>query len=195
MILTAAQLLVLKNAILGDGTLSQIDHTSNAGYVQLADAMNVVDSAFFVYKSDVKVQDIYDQITWANLTPADAPTDTVTPANDTAITLARWHNRSLACQGKQFNLQIILQGQNLIDARKANVRAGLQDALTNIPSGASGAPISAGWVAVRDNVLTRKATRAEKLFVSGGNGATAATAATMAVEGLVTPDDISKAFT
>src|SRR6185369_578519 len=99
--LTSVQLAALKADVLADATLSLIDHTSNSGYQQIAAAYNLFPQTdFFVYRSAVSVQDIYDQIVWANLTPTDDADGTVL-----------WQNRALVCQGKQFNLQIILQGQ------------------------------------------------------------------------------------
>lgn len=184
--LAPAQLATLKADILADGVLNQITRNAD-GFAQIADAYNVAAAGpFFVYRTNVPVQDIYDQIVWANLTPTDAPDGTQT-----------WANRSLACQGKQFNVQIILQGQNIINAAKVNVRAGLQDALTNVPSGVAGAIVSAGWNPVRDNALARTATRLEKLFAStagGKTGATAALAATMGAEGLVSGANVEAAF-
>lgn len=195
--LTTIQTATLKADILADPTLSQIDHTSNAGYEQIAAAYNLFPGTdFFIYRSSVPVQDIYDQIVWANLTPNDPPTD-ATPTNDSAVTLQRWNNRSLMCQAKQFNLQIMLQGQTSINANKANVRAGLQDALTNVPSGAGGATASVGWVPIRDTLLARKATRGEKLFAvtsAGHLGGTAAAAAALGAEGAMSPGNISEAF-
>jgi hypothetical protein len=136
---------------------------------------------FFVYRSNVLVKEINDQIQWAKLTPNDAP-------DTTQI----WLNRAMQCQGKQFNLQILLQGLPTVDASKANFRAGLQDALTNVPSGVAGALVSAGWVGVRDNALARKATRVEKILATG-DGSTAALAATLGAEGLLTYHDVDAA--
>lgn len=188
MILTAAQQQTLKTDISANGDTNALKNASN-GDVQIAALYNALAVAdFFVYRSNVPVQDIYDQITWANLTPVDpVPTDT-------ALNAAIWQARSLACQGKQFNVQIILQGQNTINAAKINVRAGLQDALTNVPSGAGGALISGGWVGVRDNALARKALRIEKLFATVGgafDGTTAAKSGTLVFEGTVSAQQIS----
>lgn len=138
---------------------------------------------FFVYRTNVPVQELFNAIDWAKLTPADAPDGTQT-----------WANRSLACQGKQFNLQTLVVGQSQIDATKGNIRAALQDALTNVPSGASGATQSAGWVPVRDMVLARKGNRLEKLLATTTaqqDGSTAAKAATMQVEGSLSAQNVS----
>lgn len=184
--LAPAQLATLKADILADGVLNQITRNAD-GFAQIAAAYNAVAAGpFQVFRTNVPVQDIYDQISWAKLTPTDVPDGT-----------QAWANRSLACQGKQFNTQIILQGQTVINAAKANVRAGLQDALTNVPSGVAGAAVSAGWNQIRDNALARSATRLEKLFANtagGQNGTTAALAATMAVEGSVSPANIEQAL-
>lgn len=182
MALTSAQLTTLKAFINGDANINTQPLNTN-GAIVIAAYMNTLTSPnFFVYRTNIPVQEIYDQITWANLTPVDAPDLT-----------QQWANRSLACQGKQFNLQIILQGQGSINAAKSNVRAGLQDALTNVPSGATGSLLSAGWVSVRDNALARLATRGEKLFATGGNGSTAALAGTMVIEGNLSVDDVEAA--
>jgi hypothetical protein len=114
--------------------------------------------AFHVLRTDVLASEIFDQITWANYTPADA-------ADSTVI----WSNRSLACQGKQFNLQIMLQGQPVFNATKILLRAGLNDATTNLPSGAGGISRSGGWAAILV-ILRRQANVFEKLFAIQTSG-------------------------
>lgn len=190
MVLTSAQLATLKTTVQNDGVLNALRTTPGGadGNQAIADALNVVDNTFFVYRTSIPVQEIFDQITWANLTPTDAPATTFDAAG------MAWQNRALACQAKQFNVQLLLQGQLTINGAKSNVRAGLQDALTNVPSGVSGTTVSGGWVPVRDNALARKATRAEKLFATGGNGTTAALAATMQAEGSLTGANVESAF-
>lgn len=184
--LTPAQKTALKNFIAADNTLNAFANDESGAFA-IAALMDVAASPdFFVYRPNVPVHDIYDQVQWSKLTPADAvPTDT-------ALNAAVWQARSLACQGKQFNLQTMVMGQQTINASKSNVRAGLQDALTNVPSAASGVTQAAGWVGVRDNALARKATRTEKLFAdtAGGNGAAAATAAVLVIEGKLSIADI-----
>lgn len=182
--MTTAQLATLKAAITGDNAINTTPQGSDGAFAIAVYLNTIITSpaTFFVYRSNVPVQEIYNQITWASLTPTDSPDATV-----------QWQNRAIACQGKQFNLQIILQGQDTIDASRAAVRAGLQDALTNVPAGAAGALISAGWTGVRDNALARAATRFEKIFATGGNGTTAALAATMGLEGPVAYQDVQTA--
>ena len=122
--------------------------------------------AFQVWNENASVSDVSDSIIWANMTPS-APLS----ADSTGI----YRDRALACQGKQFNLQTILQGRTTIDATKSNLRGGLQDALTAIPSKVDGSNQNAGWVAVQ-LALQRTATVFEKLFATGvGSTASPAT--------------------
>lgn len=177
MALTQAQRAILKADIDQDPVLSVLPN-SNANGDVIAAAYNTV-GTFVVWQTAVKVKDVQDGIVWQNLTPADVPDGTLL-----------WNNRSLACQGKQFNVQTILVGRDYIDATKANVRAGLQDALTNVPSGVSGALLSGGWANVK-TALQRVVTRAEKLFATGTG--TAASPGLVTFEGKITQDDVTMA--
>lgn len=153
----------------------------------VAACLNASVPTFFVYRTDIPVAEVFDAIIWANFTPSDAvPTDT-------SLNNDIYQSRQIACQTKQMNLQTMLMGQDVLNGAKANVRAGLQDALTGIPSGAAGATRAAGWTTVRDTVLARAATRAERLYATGGNGASASTAATLTFEGTITAQDIQAA--
>lgn len=111
--------------------------------------------AYTVWKTSVATGDLFDAIQWANLTPSPAPDGT-----------AAWTNRSLACQGKQFNLQTILTGRGTINPSKVRIRNGLQDSLTDVPSGNNGALRTAGWDQVL-LLLYRTANRCEALFATG----------------------------
>jgi len=133
--------------------------------------------AFYAYRRDISSQELFDKIDFAKMTPADAPDGTQT-----------WANRSLCCQGKQFNLQLILD-RAIIDATKTQTRATLQDALTSIPSGAGGATVSA-WVPVRDSLYTA-ITYGEKLFATGTG--TTGSPATRVVYGNITAQDVDSA--
>lgn len=163
--LTQEQLDTLKAAIIANPTMAaaRTAHDTQA----ITDLLNA-SSTLDVWRTSVSTQVLFDQITWANLTPAEAPNGTLD-----------WQCRSLACQGKQFNLQLIFASRDIIDASKSNVRAGLQDALTNVPSGQSGALVSAGWVGVR-TAMIRKATVLESIFANTQN-----TPASLVVEGAI----------
>lgn len=174
--LTSAQLVIIKAAIAADPVLNALPNTPDDAFT-IAAAMNATASPdYFVWQTSTSTQVIFDSIIWANLTPSDAPDSTVD-----------WHNRSLACQGKQFNLQTILTGRDSINSSKANIRAGLQDALTSLPSGTAGASRQAGWTAVQ-TAMQRKATRAEKLLATGTG--TTASPATLGYEGQLSYQNI-----
>lgn len=179
--MTNQQLAVVGQAIDGDPALSSKPSNSDGDF-EIAAILNLSASpAFHVWRTSVPTQEIFDKITWANFTPNPAPDGTV-----------QWSNRALACQGKQFNLQTMLMGQVSINASRATMRAGLQDAMTDIPSGANGNSRQAGWAAVQQ-VLVRGVSRVEALLadVSAGNGGTTGTAATLIFEGGVTAQDVN----
>ena len=172
--LTAAQRTTLKNAILAE-TNPTLVAARNAGNIgAIADFYNA-DSTNYVWKSGVDVSDIFSMITWASMTPVDTPDGT-----------QAWANRSLACQGKQFNLQTMLAGRETLPSGKVNIRAGLQDALTNIPAGPGGSTIAANWVGVRD-FMKRLATRCEVLFAPGG---TQSAPGDLVFEGYITVEEV-----
>lgn len=168
MLLTSAQLATLKAAIIADPKLSAARsiHTG-VGTQMITDYLNTP-GALDVWRTSVSTSVLFDSVIWANLTPNEAPDGS-----------QAWQCRSLACQGKQFNLQLIFGSRDTIDPSKANVRAGLQDALTNIPSGTAGALVSAGWTGVR-NAMQRKATNLEAIFAS-----TQSSPASLVVEGQI----------
>lgn len=164
MALSSSQLQALKNDIASNanqinGTaINAMPSNDDANFAIAAWYSGIASPDFFVFRSNVTTSEIFDQVTWANYTPADSPDTTV-----------QWSNRSLACQGKQFNLQILLQGQPSVNAGKINLRAGLNDATTNLPSGASGASRSGGWAGIL-TILRRQAKNIERLFAVQTSG-------------------------
>lgn len=149
---------------------------------------------FFVFRSNIPANEISDQVTWANYTPQDA---IASDGSNAAV----WHARSLACQGKQFNLQLLLPSGQLFNAGRINLRAGLNDATTALPSGANGASRSGGWTGILA-ILRRQALRVEKLFavqtsgvgVTGGDPLGGTTnPALLVVENAVTANEIDAA--
>lgn len=133
-----------------------------------------------MWKTACSVDGISDAIIWANMTPVDAPDSTTV-----------WTNRSLACQGKQFNLQTLISGKTNINASRQNVRQCLQDSLTNLPAGASGTLIGAGWPQVR-TAMMRTASLIEKIYATGTG--TAASPAIPSYEGIIIPNQVMTAF-
>lgn len=181
--LTSAQRATLKTAI-------QADAQFNAA-VAIADwpAIGLVLNADFapawtVWRPFTDVEAIYNAITWANLTPTDTP-------DGSAIALQREYR----CQGKQLNLQILLQGRFTLATGRVNVRNGLSDALQNVPAGVSGAFLDAGWIGAGKvkTAIYRNAWYGEKIF-STGTGTTAVPA-DLVVVGEISNDDIRLAMT
>lgn len=133
---------------------------------------------FLVFRTNAPNSDIFNQILFANYTPVDA----ITGAN-----AAQWTACSMACQGKQFNLQIMVQPGGNVNAGLVNVRKGLKDAMTALPTGTSFASQDGGWNATLNttpNVLTRSATFAEKLFAVVTSGPLAGGTAALGTGGV-----------
>lgn len=109
---------------------------------------------YYVWDGKVPVLNVLNLVTWANYTPNDGPDNTNT-----------WNNRAFSVQIKQANLSLLFMGRTTFDATKTNLRAALNDATTNLLTGAAGASRSGGWSAILP-VLSRRATRAEKLLAT-----------------------------
>lgn len=154
-------------------------------YDAIAAHYNTVSSTD-VWRTDAPVSAIYDAITWSAYTPTDAP-------DSTAI----YTNRLLAIQTKQMNLQGMLIGRETINAARANVRAGLRDAVIALPSGSGGSSIVAGGAsgATVLNACVRKANRIEALLASAPVSTGTVSAAVMGYEGTVTAQTISDLMT
>lgn len=174
--LSPAKIATLRPVVQAEPTLAQAIATGD-DYAIAAWLNAAFVPDFFVWRTSMNTGEVYDSIVWANLTPADTPDGT-----------QLWLNRALAAQGKQFNIQTLLQGRDTINPARANVRAGLQDALTGLPTGPAGATRAAGWVALQ-LIMSRKARRAEKTLSTGPG--TQATPATMVFEGTVSAQEAS----
>jgi hypothetical protein len=165
MILTQAQLTTLKTDILANtntvtyqGSSVQIKNLlfANGDACDAAAAWYSLTAAgpWIVWR-DLPMDTVRSLITYAAMTPADNPDGTQV-----------WANRSLACQGKQFNLQNLTIGLTVANMKRTNYRAALQDCLTAIPAGAGGSSIAANWTGVRD-AAKFSATNAEKVLSTG----------------------------
>lgn len=110
------------------------------------------------WRTDAPVTGILDAITWSSYTPND-----VVSGSDTDPALTRKVGWLLTIQTKQMNLQLMLQGRDRLNCSPPNVRAGLRDAVIQVPSGAGGANTSPGGAsgATVLGKCTRPATRAE----------------------------------
>lgn len=199
MALASAQLTALANDIAANtatvtlntgvqSAMNTIAHTVDNAYTVAAWYNQPASPAFFGNYASVPLAQVKGAVSWKNLTPADAPDGTTT-----------WTNRSLACQGQQFNLQMLITpagAQNTLDATQQNVLQGLKDALNSVPSGVGGASQSAGWNAVQ-KVLCRTGTYAEKLFAdtTNGTGADNTHAASFGpFEGAIAAKDVENAW-
>lgn len=180
--LTNAQLQSLKADITADPAFSGKPMTSGAAY-EIAEAYKV-DSGQKVWRTDASVPAIIDAINWANYTPNDAPDNTAT-----------YTNRALLAQTKQMNLQLMLQGRQTLDASLANLRAGLRDAVIQVPTGVGGAMTSPGGASGVNvmNILTRNANRAENLFASAPQTTGTVSAKVLVFEGVITSEDVQTA--
>lgn len=179
MTFTTAQKDVIKADIIASVDMQGLPSNEDGSYAIAALYNQTATPDYWVWNTAALTKNLMDAVTWANMTPQDAPDGTAT-----------WTNRALACQGKQFNLQTMLVGRETVDGSKVNIRAGLQDALSSIPSGAAGALKSGGWAAVK-LALARKATRLEKLLASGNGDV--ATPSTLTYEGSVGYQEIGEA--
>lgn len=179
-----AQLQALKAYIDADPVLSAIPNTNDGAY-QVRDALNALASpTYTVWKTNASVDDIFDAIDFAKYTPTDV-------ADGTAL----FTNRLLSIQTKQMNLQNMLVGRQTVNASKQNVRAGLRDAVNQLPSGVGGALVSAGGPggATVLTSLVRPARLVEKILVSGTAQTGTVTAGIMGFEGAISTTDVSDA--
>ncbi|HMZ00124.1 MAG TPA: hypothetical protein PLU79_10770 [Burkholderiaceae bacterium] len=190
MALTSAQLATLKAAIVANPTMNNQPLTS-AGAQAISVILNEQASpAFPVWRSDASVDAIIDSITWASYTPNDKVGST-----DTDPTLSRKIGWLLEIQVKQMNLQLMLQGRSSINCGKATLRAGLRDAVIQVPSGASGAGTSPGG-ANGANVMTtctRPARLVEKILAGPQETTGTVTANVLGYEGTISSDDVQAA--
>lgn len=173
------QLQVLKAAIAAETDQTLVNARTAGNNTDIAAFYNAP-SAFVVWRSSMPSSEVQDAIAWANMTPSDTPDGSEIGKH-----------RELRCQSKQFNLQNLIVGRESISVGRANIRAGLQDALTNIPRGAGGAIQAANWVAVRA-AMQRNASRVEALFATGTG--TGATPGNLVFEGTISREDIIAAF-
>jgi hypothetical protein len=182
--LTTQQQQTLKAAIAAETNPAFVTLRQANNEQGMADFYNAV-STFVVWQTAVPIDTITDAIDWAKMTPAQA-----IPATGSDAQLA-WIARANMCQGKQFNLQNLLIGKQLIAASRPNIRAAFQDCLTALPSTASGTNQSAGWTAVQ-SAMQRTCSVIERLFATG-TGTTAAPG-TLVVEGTLSAQDTSDAL-
>lgn len=153
--LTPTQVSTLTAALLADANALPVLNSSNAD--TLLNYCNAI-TTFQVWNTATLVSNISDAITWANFTPGN-------PASGAGQDFLNW---CAQCAIKRDNLWVLLTSNSngFVNTGKHNIQAGLQDALTGIPSGVSGANRAGGWPAVQ-LVIQRPATYLEKVLATG----------------------------
>jgi hypothetical protein len=191
--MTPAQLAALKTAINATPAWSSIPNNDD-GHFGLAALLNQPASpALSVWRTDVPIADIIDAIDLSKYTPND-----VVSGSDSGDALHRKNGWLLTSQTKQMNLQLLLQGRDRLNCAKPNVRAGLRDAVIQLPTGAGGAVTAPGGTngtAVL-NMCVRNATEAEKVLVTASQASDttgSVTARVLGYEGGVSPSDVQQA--
>jgi hypothetical protein len=181
--MTPAQLTTFKAAILAEADPTLVAARQAGDEQAMATWYNGATSSI-VWRSSTSADDLLNAIAWANLTPA-----------DTADGTATYTNRALACQAKQLNLQVLLQGRSSLATGKLNLRQGLSDALQNVPAGTGGTLLDAGWAGAGKvkATISRACTRAEKVFTTG-TGTAAVPIDLGSFEGTVNAQTISDAL-
>lgn len=184
MSLNVTQLGVLKAAILADPVLAAFPMNSDGAF-SIAAALNLPSSpAVDVWRTDAQVAEITDAINWDKYTPTDV-------ADSTAL----FTNRMLQTQTKQMNLQLMLQGKETLNCSKANIRAGLRDAVIAVPTGASGAVVSPGGSSGATVLAAciRNSLRVEAILAGVDATTGSTTAKLLGYEGAISYQDVAAA--
>lgn len=184
-LLTPQQSATLKTNIEADPVLSLLTAGSDSADI-IANAYKILPSVdFFVFRTDVRKNEIQNCIIYDNMTPMQAiPTST-------QLAIDIWTAKCLLAQSKQFNLQNLLLGVETFNFSLPNIRKGFQDALTALPTKSDGTNQNAGWTTLQ-TIIYRKANRLEKLLATG-NGTTELPA-TMGYEGVLSYQDVATAL-
>ena len=83
-------------------------------------------------------------------------------------------------------------GRQEVRSADSSVRQGLNDALTDVPSGVGGVTQSAGWSTVK-GAMRRPSNRGEEIFATGGG--TNGSPGDLVFEGVLTRQQIQSALT
>lgn len=177
--MNSTQLSTIRAAMLASANAALVA-AAEAGRDNEAAAILNEQTDFQVWKPQTPAAEIIGAVQWDALTVSDVPDGT-----------AVYTNRVLSCQGRQMNLQILLQGRENINSASPSIQAALHDALTGVPAGPAGNLIGAGWQAVKA-VMTRRATLAESLLAEGAG--TANLPGRLTWEGTLTASDVARAL-
>jgi len=190
--LTTEQLFTLKAAIAADPDPAVAAAVASNNDTELARLYNA-NSLFVVWKPDTRKSDIFGATTWKNFTPVDSVPAAAIPATPTEaekFALQVHMARTLVCQSSQFNMQtLLISPGDTLNMALANIRNGIKDSVQNLPSGASGALLDAGWAAIKD-VSIRFVNKVEQVFANGTG--TTGTPGFLTYTGQVTIDDLGR---
>lgn len=182
--MTPAQNAIIKADISANADMNTILNNSDGSF-EIARLYNLPASPTFnVWQTNTQAKDIFDTIDWTKYTPTDSPEAT-----------GMYTARSMAIQTKQMNLQNMTMGRDTLDISKSNIRAGLRDAVIQIPSGVGGALVSAAGASASLLLAAciRPATRLEKLLSTGPATTGTTTANLLGFEGTVSYQEIEAA--
>ncbi len=154
--MTDAKLSILRAFVLASQDPAIQLAASTRNDTELARLLNSP-STFAVWRIDTPTAELIGAVKLANFTPVDAPDGTLLYAN-----------RCDLCALKRDNIRMLFQ-REYITTQKLATRQDLTDALTNVPAGAGGAAIDAGWLGAGKvkATITRFATVAETAFATG----------------------------
>jgi hypothetical protein len=169
--------------------VKDVPNTSDGRHVVAAYYSLLVSPDVYGWNKAASIEAILNALNYTNYTPNE------NPAQATEVNGQTWENRAMLVQIKQINLQLLLQGRTTFDATRANLRAGLQDATENLPTGNNGAARTGGWAAIQ-LTLSRAMRRVEVVLRNAGAGGSGTQAAPYTVdhEGTCQPNDVEAAL-
>lgn len=182
MALPNEHLQVFKDAILAETDQVIIDFVAANNVTGIANWYNVETDTNYVWKPYTDSKDISDVVNWKRMTP-EAVADETTSANTRALIAI--------AQGRVLD---ILLRESQVNTAKANIRTGVKDALSNLPTRPTSIndwKWSAGGPAALD-VMKRKVSRVEALYLAAPG--TFATPADLVFDGSVNHTDVAKAL-
>lgn len=198
--MTPEQLALIKAAILADPVLAAFPMDSN-GHNAIKNALNTLTNpAVTGWRTNAPLADVLNALAWDKYTPAVLPPSIPGTAtlNDVCAQL-RYVAQIMLINTKQFNLNTVVASSagmgGVLDFSKANVRAGIRDAVIQLPTGVNDNVVTAGGASGADVLTmgTRVMTRAESAL-KGAQVTTGTVAAFLFTwQGELTLDDVRDA--
>ncbi len=190
--LTTTQYQTLRTFIETTAPYSSIQNDEDGDFA-IRDLLNQIASpAFKVWNTETPVTEIVNAVLWDRYTPNSSNY----PIPSTEPDLTVWRSRLQLSQTKRDNLWALLDVTNgFVNASKSNIRLALQDAVVSIPTGVSGASVSAGGTNGANvlNACTRDAKVIEQVLNTGNQTTGTVTAAIMGYVGYITKEDVGLA--